>query len=285
MTRLELELIFSQLAKEGWEPRLCSEFRYEEIKETTDPMMCSEPYEQYMMLPPEMLSMHPTGAVTAIDNSMIDAGIKKGDTLIVLYSDYFEDGDVVLAYINGKMNVRCYCKDYEGNVWLVPQNNEFDAVMVKDSDIKIYAHVQKYIRAVSRLPYSSCRKSIDKALNKQQLPKKITDEQVSWVIQQIGPTITIARRWFAVFRPLVQTNYYTAKQYEAFTLRVRKELPNHPNLPVAEEMQKMDTQSFTKEVKRWVEDNAPVSGKRFDNYKEIAERTLALLDADFENSL
>ena len=284
MTRQELELIFGQLAKEGWKPRLCSEFRYEEIEDTANSMMCSEPFEQYMMLPPELLSMHPVGAITAIDNSMIDADIKKGDTLILLYSDCFEDGDVVMARIDGKMNIRCYCEDGEGNVWLVPQNDEYDAVMMNDTDMHIYAHVQKLIRTVPRRSYSSCRKLIDRAKNKYLVPKKISDAQVSWVIQQIGPSITIARMWFAVFRAMTQKGVMPIKAYDRFVLRVRTELPNHKKLPVVDEIQRMDILSFSKQIKNWAEDNAPVTGTRFYKYKEIGERTLALLEADFENS-
>ena len=68
MTKEELRIIFSQLAREGWKPRLCSEFRYEELKDSSNGNMCGEPFEQYMMLPPEEISMHPTGAVTVTDN-------------------------------------------------------------------------------------------------------------------------------------------------------------------------------------------------------------------------
>ena len=285
MTKEELRIIFSQLAREGWKPRLCSEFRYEEIKDSSNGNMCGEPFEQYIMLPPEEISMHPTGAVTVTDNSMIGADIKKGDTLLLMYSDFYEDGDVVLARINGKLHIRCYNDDGEGNIWLVPKNEKYEAVMKNGDNIIILAVAQRYIRRVLRQPYTSNKKIIDKLADGMNiLPKVITDAQVSWVIQTIGPSIRIARMWFAVFRAMTQKKVYAWKEFETFTRRVRAELPNHPKLPVTEELQKMDILSFSKKIDEWIERNAPVSGKRFYKYKDAGERTLALLDADFENS-
>lgn len=286
MNKQELSVIFSQLATEGWKPRLCSEFRYDEMEYETNGSMCADGLEQIMMLPPEELSMHPTGAITVIDNSMIDADIKKGDTLLLMYSGYYEDGDVVLAQINGKLHIRCYNDDGNGNIWLVPKNDKYEAVRMNDVDIIIHAVAQRYIRRVPRQPYMSNKKAIDKladGMNNQ--PKVLTDAQVSWVIQTIGPTITIARMWFAVFRALTQKKYYTMKEFEAFTMRVRAELPNHLHLPSTEEMQKMDVLSFSKKIEEWQERFAPVSGKRFYKYKNVGERTLGLLDAVLENSL
>ena len=286
MTKQELSAIFSQLATEGWEPRLCSEFRYEEMSYETSNGVCAEPFEQLMMLPPEELSMHPTGAITARDNSMIGADIKKGDTLLLMYSGFYEDGDVVLVRINGELQIRCYNDDGNGNIWLVPKNDEYEPVIMNGNDIIIYAVVQRYIRRVPRQPYMSNKKAIDKLANDKNIkPKVITDAQVSWVIQTIGPTITIARMWFAVFRALTQKKYYTMKEFEAFTMRVRAELPNHSHLPSTEELQKMDVLSFSKKIEEWQERFAPVSGKRFYKYKNVGERTLGLLDAVLENSL
>ena len=58
---------------------------------------------------------------------MIGADIKKGDTLLLMYSDFYEDGDVVVARINGKLHIRCYNDDGEGNIWLVPKNEKYQS--------------------------------------------------------------------------------------------------------------------------------------------------------------
>lgn len=283
MTRQELELIFGQLAKEGWKPRLCSEFRYEEIGESSDSMMCCDSFEQYMMLPPELLSMHPTAAINVKDDSMIDADIKKGDVLIIRYIDCFEDGDVVMARINGKMCIRCYCEDCEGNIWLVPQNDKYDAVMIKDTDIIIFARVQQYIRTVPHLQYKSCRKAIDKVKNKYIMPKKVTEQHAKWVIVKIAPQIKVARLWFAVYRPLVQRMVVANKDYDYFCNLVKQVVPNHDKLPIGEEIRRRDDDCFRWDVEKWTPLSAPVKGATYYKYKRLADYTLELLDNDEED--
>ena len=61
-----------------------------------------------------------------------------------------------------------------------------------------------------------------------------------------------------------------ATDYEAFCCRVRSLLPNHQHLPDAKELQRMAVLSFAKPVAMWVERDAPVTGKRFHDYMEIA---------------
>jgi hypothetical protein len=70
-------------------------------------------------------------------------------------------------------------------------------------------------------------------------------------------------------------------QEEAFATfcdLVKAEVPEHPHLPTRIEMQRMAVQSFGKPVAMWNELNAPVQGKRFGDYVQIAERMQELLE-------
>jgi hypothetical protein len=46
---------------------------------------------------------------------------------------------------------------------------------------------------------------------------------------------------------------------------------------VVDDLQRLDVLSFTKAVVLWDENDAPVKGKRFKLYKEIAQKTELLL--------
>ena len=64
---------------------------------------------------------------------------------------------------------------------------------------------------------------------------------------------------------------------DGFCQMVREEVPNHGHLPVVDDLQRLDVLSFTKAVVLWDENDAPVKGKRFKLYKEIAQKTELLL--------
>ena len=50
---------------------------------------------------------------------------------------------------------------------------------------------------------------------------------------------------------------------------IPKVLPNHPKLPTVRELQRMDVQSFSKPVRLWDRDDAPVDRKRFAEYLDV----------------
>ena len=59
---------------------------------------------------------------------------------------------------------------------------------------------------------------------------------------------------------------------------IAAEVPHHEHLPTVVELQRMAVGSFRKPVSKWNEMNAPVKGKRYKIYKEIAESMLELLE-------
>ena len=65
--------------------------------------------------------------------------------------------------------------------------------------------------------------------------------------------------------------------FEGFCTLVSDEVPRHGHLPVRDELQRMATLSFAKPVRRWDAENAPVRGKRFNDYLKIARYMEQLL--------
>ena len=71
--------------------------------------------------------------------------------------------------------------------------------------------------------------------------------------------------------------------YEAKVAAVYKEFGvkltsvHHKALPIRAEMQRMAVQSFAKPVALWRAGNAPVQGKRYNDYLKIAQQMMRLL--------
>ena len=107
--------------------------------------------------------------------------------------------------------------------------------------------------------------------------EEITEECVSHAIKAIAPMVEVGRQWYAVCRVLVDVKVVTEGDFEGFCQRVKAEVPDHNNLPTRIELQRMAVQSFKKPVAMWNELNAPVQGKRYNDYVKIAERMQELL--------
>ena len=65
-------------------------------------------------------------------DSMVNAGIFDGDTVIVKKATYAKDGDIVLAYIDNGYTLKTY-KQKNGKIWLQPENPEYPIIEPKES--------------------------------------------------------------------------------------------------------------------------------------------------------
>lgn len=80
-----------------------------------------------------------------------------------------------------------------------------------------------------------------------------------------------------VHRAMADLNVVKDGDYEKFCNMVKVEVPQHSHLPKSDELQRLAMLSFTKPVRYWNAENAPVKGKRFNDYLMIANRTTELL--------
>ena len=109
---------------------------------------------------------------------------------------------------------------------------------------------------------------------------EIPQQQVAWVLREIAPMVKIARQWYAVYRAMADKNVVKEEDYETFCEMVKTEVPRHEHLPSCDELQRLAMLSFTKPVRNWNSENAPVRGKRFNDYLMIANKTIELLKDD-----
>lgn len=276
----EFMALLESLEEAGWHPMLCDT----PIPFYDNEVMCGIPnsvgdvVKEVRMLPKELLAMQPEFLVRARGDSMKDAGIMEGDILQVVTDVPPSDGDIVLATLDGDYTVKTYCEDDEGRPWLVPQNEEYSPIRLEDyNDVVIVGVVRQVTKRVRHVSHNLCMKILNKAKREMESQKVITDVQVSNAIGVMAEKIEISRLWFAVYRTMVDEKVWKDGDFKGFCDRVRAEVPEHEHLPVAEDLQRMDVGSFSKSVVLWNEKDAPVQGKRFKRYVEIAQMTDDLL--------
>ena len=68
-------------------------------------------------------------------DSMIDIGIKHGDLVVIRKQNTAENGDIIVAMMNGETTLKRFYKR-NGKVVLHPENKEMKDIIVKDCEIQ-----------------------------------------------------------------------------------------------------------------------------------------------------
>ena len=280
MDELEFKELFRQLEEQGWNPQLCDT----PIPYYDTPVMCGEPngvgdiVNGMMMFPKDFLSMNPEFFIDVKDDSMKDANIREGDTVRVQANATLNDGDIVVVKIDDDYTLKSYFQDEMGNPWLVPQNSEYEAFPLKQGyNVWLVGKVTKVMRDAPRVSFQGCQKYVSKARAKHDVQKVTSPQQISQAIREVAPMIDTKRKWYAVYRAMVDANIVKEQDYDTFVEMVSAEVPSHDALPTRAELQRIALNSFTKPVPLWRSDNAPVQGKRYNEYLNIAKKTAELL--------
>lgn len=216
-------------------------------------------------------------------DSMVDAEVNDGDYVKLQYDQTPRSGDIVVVVIGQKVTLKVYYEDEDGNHWLVPQNQErrdvYKPILLdgRDEDVIICGVVNEVLRQLPRVSTRSVMNELRAAKKAMEVSKEISEASITATIRTLAPKIKVARMWYAVFRKMADRMIYKEDDYVAFCDRVALEVPQHKHLPDSVEMQRMAVGSFAKPVRKWNEDNAPVSGARFSAYKRMAEETDAVL--------
>lgn len=273
MDEKELKEIFDLLEKQGMRPQLCDT----PVPVSGSCARCGLPTEigdesidDYVLLPKSLVGQHPEMLIPAVGDSMSDAGVAEDDQLRVRFGVPARDGDAVLVMIDGACTVKVFFTDEEGTKWLVPRNDKYDAIeLTEDMDVRILGVVVGIEKATVREPSRSLLQSIRRTKNKKRAAKKLTDEELNLLIVKISTEIQIARQWFSVYRATVDHEVQEAGDFPGFCSRVKMLLPDSSKLPDAKDLSRLDVGSFSKPIALWAENNAPVTGSRFNEYRRI----------------
>lgn len=114
------------------------------------PILAFDDFQDTLELPKSLLrSAEPseTFLLTVDGESMIEAGIYTGDTIIVTKSFSFHDGDIVVARIGGESATvkRIYREGQR--IKLKPENSTMEPIIVNASDVEIVGKVIGLLRS------------------------------------------------------------------------------------------------------------------------------------------
>lgn len=272
----KLKETLALLESAGLKPMLCDcPVQYFDVEVRAGiPTGIGEPEKgNYIMLPRELLGLHPEIVIHVSGDSMKDADLHDGDKVCMELCDSFNDGDIVVALINGEHTIKTFFVDTEGNHWLVPQNKDYTPIrLTEDMNIHFVGRVMNIIRTPKRPSYRDLAKTVDESV-KRHAPANL-EQRVERTIKLVADKVQTRRQWFAVYKGLVSQRAFPNGEYEEFALLVRRIVSGHKHLPDARELRRMEELSFRKSPVLWDKKNAPVTGKRFDDYLCIARFTI-----------
>ena len=273
ITMEELHEIMEMLEKAGLDPQICDTPvpYYDALVQAgipTDPGDVS--YEGMEWMPSELVN---TGMmiIKVRGESMRDAGFCSGDRVLVDYDTSIVDGDIVVAMMrNGEATLKSYITD-NGEIWLVPHNPDFEAIRVtEENGIVRIGKVVQLIKNNPRMGLREISKIMERTRRKMMGKYVPSREEVRNAIRVVAPLINEKRKWHAVYRVLVDRDVLCLNDYETFVQWVNEDVPDHEHLPDVQDLPRVSYASFSKPVSKWDADDAPVKGKRFRDYCEIA---------------
>ena len=278
---LETQEVFELLEKAGMNPEWCDTpvpYFDTSVQAGLPTNPGDIPFAEQLMMAKDMVKGNLTFCINVRGESMRDANIMDGDRVEIMTGVAIRDGDIVIAEIDEEYTLKSYYTDKQGIKWLVPANEDFNPIMLtEDMNVRILGKVTRVFKEVPHIPYAELLECVNKVRNKAPEKKGITMERVEEVICEMGEEVKDKRRWYAVFRALVDAGVYDPFDYEPFANKVAELLPMHNKLPVAAELRRMHSLCFTKKVILWRDSEAPVHGHHFREYLRLAQLTLKKL--------
>lgn len=98
------------------------------------PILATENIENYFPIPTEYMPNQNVFMLHIKGDSMINAGILNGDTILVRQQTTASNGDIVVALIEDSATVKTYYKE-NGYYRLQPENDEMDPILVNEVSI------------------------------------------------------------------------------------------------------------------------------------------------------
>lgn len=239
---------------------------------------------EYIHLPKSVVKDgRSTISVFARGDSMIDAGIEDGDILTVKLTKDVHDGDAVVVSLDGEVTCKALFRPSTGCTVLLPRNEAYEPIVLEEGKydrVDIIGVVTCVMRPVAPVPYRVCSAIYDKFKKKRkQLSAVPSEETVRDALRQINPQVDTGRKWFAVMRVLMDCGFYKSGDYRGFVEDLQTWLGTDlKSLPAAPEVSRMCVQSFSKPFSQWDRNDAPVSGKRFDDYYDLAAQFKAMIE-------
>lgn len=268
----EMMDVVRQMRSQGWQVEVCDT----PVPYFTDgvsagyPRECGD-YDGEMMALPGTMGGCIT--ITVTGDSMENANIHDGDVVICRFCGRPDEGDVVVARLEDQFVVKAYYKDEHGRQWLLPMNPKYRAIALDDyPECHIVGTVKMKCELQHRISSHELRKALD--LPVEEAPQPPTDEQVRRAVAKVLPLLKQRRRWYSVYRALVDVKYIHYHDYAGFCSRIDALFPDNDFGLSPTYIGRMGIDCFDKPVVCWKAEKAPVNESCFKGYLLIAKTVL-----------
>lgn len=274
----DLQEILEMLRAAGVECQSCDEMEWVKVPYYPSGAECGIPREtfddvndEYVLLPASMVVAGSTYVIPAVGRSMEGAGIYEGDLLTIVTRNTAQDGDIVLAMVDSnRATVKGYYEDAQGRRWLVPHNDDYEPILItEDMDVRIQGVVKDVTHLCPRMSPKFCERAIRRVAAAQKV--EVSQEQIAKAVREVLPLIRYGRQWYAVYRVLADRKVVREGNYSGFLGLLGDIMGDEAPSVNVRELQRMAVQSFARPVAQWDADNAPVVGKWFEDYLNIAK--------------
>ena len=280
MDEKELKGLVELFEKAGWESMICDTpvpFSENGVPAGL-PNDMGEYDGDFIMLPRKIVGYDPVMMLVVRGESMCGAGIENGDVVTLQLCNDVEDGDIVVAWLDGEVTLKVFYRDEDGEAWLVPQNQLFKPIRISEfSEVRVLGRVVDVKKAVNRVPFRQIQQQMRAAKGKEE-SKVLTDEIVRRAVQKIIPKMTNSRQWFCVYRVLADKGFIHNGAYYELRECIDRLIPNNNFTINTKDLSRMGVGSFDKRLFFWEEDTAPVQGKRFAEYLSLAQTFQSYLE-------
>ncbi len=98
------------------------------------PILAEQNIEEYFPIPVDYMPNEKTFMLRVKGESMINAGILNGDTVLVRQQNTAKNGDMIVALVEDSATVKTFYKE-DGHIRLQPENDNMDPIIVDDCSI------------------------------------------------------------------------------------------------------------------------------------------------------
>ena len=99
-----------------------------------EPILAEQNIQDYFPIPAEMMPNAESFMLKVKGESMINAGILSGDTVLVQKQNTARNGDMVIALVDDSATVKTFYKE-DGHFRLQPENDTMDPIIVENCEI------------------------------------------------------------------------------------------------------------------------------------------------------
>lgn len=110
-----------------------------------EPILATENIENYFPIPAEFMPNKESFMLKVKGESMINAGILNGDSVLVKQQPDAENGDIVVALVGDSATVKTFYKE-DGHYRLQPENDTMDPIIVDECTVlgKVFGVLRIY---------------------------------------------------------------------------------------------------------------------------------------------